>query len=295
MLDQANDLRHLVTNRDGLPARRPAGRCRWIAVAGGKGGAGTTSVAIALTLADRKRKSLLIDADPRHSDAALRLGVEDHRTLGDLLAGRGLAEVVQTATNGVRLVPGRRDWDDLTGGSWAVVERIGEAVGRSDLDADVVVLDLGNSPDRTIAGLWQAADEAMIVTTPDIASIVGAYEALKVLTNRGAAAPPTSVVVTMAASSAAATTAYQRLAEAARRFLGLRLMGTVPPCAPGWGFGIKKEKTNLNFHSPAADIGRKLSVAGRLLNWRKRAKSRGTRESNLLPDSMSAASADWLF
>ena len=290
MSDQANDLRRLMVERAGMAAGRRAVRGRWIAVAGGKGGVGTTSVAIGLALADRKRKTLLVDADPRGGDAALHFGVDDQYTLCDLLSGRRrLSDVIQTGACGLRLVPGARGWNDLGHGPSSVVERLSDALGDSTVDVDTVMMDLGNSPNRTTSRLWQAADTAYIVTTAETAGIVGAYEAIKILTDRGAVAPPMFVVVNMAVPPRAAETAYRRLAEAAHRFLGVRLTSAGCHLTP------KKEKTNLNFHAPAADTVRELSAAERLLNWTKRVKSKGTRESNLWPDSMQESSACWLF
>jgi MinD-like ATPase involved in chromosome partitioning or flagellar assembly len=165
------------------------------------------------------------------------------------------------------------------------VECLGNALEESDIDADTVVLDLGNSPNRATCRLWQAADAAFIVATAETAGIIGAYDAIKILSDHGAVAPPTFVVVNMAASPDAAEAAYRRLARAAYRFLGLQLASA--ECH----LTTKKEKTNLNFHAPTADTRRELPAADRLLNWTKRVKSTGTRETDLWPDSMQESSA----
>ena len=66
MLDQAHDLRRLATECRPTAARS-AGRPRLLALTGGKGGVGTTTMAIRLatTLTQAGQRTLLVDADPR--------------------------------------------------------------------------------------------------------------------------------------------------------------------------------------------------------------------------------------
>ena len=106
MPDQATDLRtlvrHVATAHDHeymVPAA--AARPRRIVVFGGKGGVGTTTIAVnlAAALAQQEGPSLLCDA--AGGDAALQCGLEPRHTLADALAGtRTLAQVLQR--------PGRR-------------------------------------------------------------------------------------------------------------------------------------------------------------------------------------------
>ena len=59
-----------------------------IVVAGGKGGVGTTTLAVELALAmsRRHRRTLLVDA-ARGGDAAITCGIEPRHSLADVLAG----------------------------------------------------------------------------------------------------------------------------------------------------------------------------------------------------------------
>ena len=109
----------------------------------------------------------------------------------------------------------------------------------------------------------------MIVTTAETAGIVGAYEAIKILTNNGAMAA-THVRPGQYGNAALvlAETAYRRLAEAAQPL-------SRPALDQCRVHSKKKEKRNLNIHAPVADNVRELSAAERLLNWTKRVKSKG--------------------
>ena len=82
MLDQAHDLRRLATEcRPRRPVRRPAGL---LAVTGGKGGVGTTTIAMRLATAwpkpgDARCWSMPI---PVAATSALLCGVEERHTVG---------------------------------------------------------------------------------------------------------------------------------------------------------------------------------------------------------------------
>jgi len=70
---------------------------RTIAVTGGKGGVGKTTVAVnlALALAKAGQKVLLLDADTDLANVSLLVGLYPERTLADVIAGRcGLADAI---------------------------------------------------------------------------------------------------------------------------------------------------------------------------------------------------------
>ncbi len=126
MLDQAHHLRRLTSAYGRPETVDTTARPTLLTVTGGKGGVGTTTIAInlATALAAAGKRPLLIDADPRGGDAALRCRIQERYTLTDLLAGRRTwAEVTERAPGGVQLVAGARWSDDLYTGSPTAAER----------------------------------------------------------------------------------------------------------------------------------------------------------------------------
>jgi MinD-like ATPase involved in chromosome partitioning or flagellar assembly len=79
--------------------------------------------------------------------------------------------------------------------------------------------------------LWRAAGTVLVVTTTDDASILQSYAAIKVLPD-GDNSVPIHTLVNLAADAASAADAHSRIAEACRRFLGLRTTacGSVAAC-----------------------------------------------------------------
>jgi MinD-like ATPase involved in chromosome partitioning or flagellar assembly len=182
MLDQAHDLRQLVTERGRPNAARAAVRPSLLVVVGGKGGVGTTTTAVRLAtaLAHTGKRTLLVDTDPRGGDAALRCGLDGRYTLADLLAGRrNWAEVIETTRSGVQLVAGARWSED---GSLSASERLLELLGEPGLRADVAVMDAGNSPGRAVARICRTAETIVMVTTSEPTAVMGTFAAIRTLT-----------------------------------------------------------------------------------------------------------------
>lgn len=86
--DQAKELRQLV-RIDGARLAPQLPPPRLILVAGGKGGVGTSTVALnlAVTLAQLGQRVVLVDADPAAADITARLGLLPDHGIAQVLSG----------------------------------------------------------------------------------------------------------------------------------------------------------------------------------------------------------------
>ena len=242
MLDQAHDLRRLATERGRPKADRAVERPTCLAVIGGKGGVGATTVAIELTrkLATADRSTILVDADPAGGDTAHRCGIEERYTLADLLAGRRTwDEVIEAVPDGFGLITGVGSPDESGDGSAAALERLPEFLDDSCIAADVVVIDVGNHADRGVGRLCQMADAIVMVTTTETPAVLSTFKTIKALVqnayhrgNRQATsgAFPLYLLVNRSQSARDVTVVQYRIHRACRRLLGVN----IPLVEVGW-------------------------------------------------------------
>ena len=222
MHDQADELRQLV--RQGTRAgqvRAP----RWVTVFGGKGGVGTTSVSlgIAASLALAGRRVVLVDGDFAGPDLASMTGIDPRYTICHVLASRrSVHEALEPGPRGMQLLLGpSRDQRSVECTATAQ-ERLVEQLCRLGAHADVVIVDAGAAVGRAMRRFWQAADDLLLVMTPDPLAVTDTYSALKQLYTR----EPDQLVhalVNLAADLADGSAVGERFAETCRRFLALSL------------------------------------------------------------------------
>src|ERR687896_973646 len=80
-----------------------------IAVTGGKGGVGKTSVAVnlATALASTGRRAMLLDGDLGLANVDVFLGLSPRHTMAHVLSGeRTLEEIIIESPHGIQVVPG---------------------------------------------------------------------------------------------------------------------------------------------------------------------------------------------
>lgn len=230
MPDQANRLRELMHARAAALRPSAAGAPRLVAVAGGKGGVGTTTLAVNLSIAlvREGRRTLLVDADPARADIAAHCNMPEAEGLSDVLAGRHtLHEAIFRSSFGVQVLAGR------PAGTTEWTARAAESMLHNLQDmaphCDVVLLDVGASIGSVARHWWRAADLVVLVTTPDNVAVMDAYAAVKTHLDTAEDAR----IVTMmnfVEDESHASEMHDRLAIACRRFLGtdLRSLGSIP-------------------------------------------------------------------
>ncbi len=231
--DQAKELRRLVQSHAAPPMPLPGQRPTMVVLSGGKGGVGTTTLAVnlAIVAARAGTKTVLVDADPDGGNVALLCGLEDRYTLADVLAGRRpITEALQQAIDQrLRILPGVWGLERLSDFTAAQCDHLLAQLAGLGTDADLVVVDAGNRPDSMAKKLWQAADRILVVATPDTASIIDAYASIKLLAG-SQSTRPIQTLVNLAAEPEVVTNVHGRIARACKRFLGveLQMAGCVP-------------------------------------------------------------------
>lgn len=227
--EQARALRALVEQRS--PSPSCGTYCHSIVVAGGKGGSGRSVIAanLAIGLAKRGMRVGLVDASTEYGSLGLLCGVTSYWKLSHVFSGcRRLDEVVVEGPCGVQILPGG---NELATASEAHSERdkwLLQQLMDFESRSDWLVIDASGSGMETTRGLVEAADDLLIVATPEPTSIVEAYATVK--SHASSKKPRLGLLVNQAESADQAQRILDRLQQAAHSFLQIDLhrRGFVP-------------------------------------------------------------------
>lgn len=211
--DQASSLRELAPRR--------ARRGRLIAVTSGKGGVGKSSIAANLSvhLAQCGHRVLLADMDLGLANADVLLNVQPAYTLADVLSGvRCIEEILVECVEGMWLLPGASGVEALANLSEFEHRNLLLQLHQAAHNIDIGILDCGAGISRSVTSMALAADQVMVVTTPQATALTDAYATIKLLV-RLQPDVRIGVVVNACESKREADRVWQRLHSVARRFL----------------------------------------------------------------------------
>ena len=210
---------------DSRTSRHITKQPRTLAITGGKGGVGKTSVALnlSLTLAREGYRVLLLDGDTDLANVSIMLGRYPERTLANVMAGEcSLRDVIMEAEWGLHIIPGASGVEQCVDMAAEESLRVLKALSRLEKNYDYVITDTASGLQKTGMHMIAAAELACVVVTPDPASLTDAFSLIKLLIRRGYRRTP-SVLVNMAQGASQARSVFQRLDAAAVRHLGLQL------------------------------------------------------------------------
>lgn len=223
MRDQAFRLRELV-GRNILPREKESRSwLRTVAVTSGKGGVGKTNLVLNLALAMIKmgKRVIVFDADLGLANVDVLLGLVPRYTLYEVVTGqKRLEEIVVVGPLGLRIIPGGSGIQELANLSSIQRERLLSEMSRADFQADIMLVDTGAGISNNVLGFLLAADEVIVVLTPEPTSITDAYGLIKVL-SRQESRKVIYLVVNRVSGEAEARRTAEKINQVARRFLAL--------------------------------------------------------------------------
>ncbi len=222
MPDQAEALRVRVRANESSDFSSENGMARVIAVASGKGGVGKSnfSVNFAMALQKAGKTVVVIDTDVGFADVELLLGVRAKHSLMDILEGASMGDVLEHSGVGLPFISAGSGFTDIHSLSVDAVHRLLSELNRLQDQFDYVVIDCGAGLGGNLVELLRAADDLVIVATPEPTAIADAYSLLKQLVSKDKLST-VRVVINRAATFVEAKLAADKLVSVCRRFLDI--------------------------------------------------------------------------
>ncbi len=179
MADQAEKLRELMQNKNGN--HRSATRI--ITVSSGKGGVGKTNIAInlALAYAEMGKKVTVMDADLGLANVNVVLGVIPKYNLYHVIRQqKKMKDIIMDTNFGIKIVAGASGFSKI-----ANLTEDERNIFIRELDelanADIIIIDTGAGVSNNVISFVAAADDVIIVTTPEPTAITDAYGIIKII------------------------------------------------------------------------------------------------------------------
>jgi flagellar biosynthesis protein FlhG len=196
-----------------------------IAVTGGKGGVGKTSVSVnlATALSASGKRVVLFDGDLGLANADVFLGLSPRYTLAHVISGeRTLDEVLVTAPQGFLVVPAASGAADLA--NMSASEHLGLVQAFSTLAArvDVLIVDTAAGIAHSVLQFSQAAQHVIVVICDEPASLTDAYALVKVL-SRNHGVNRFRVVANQVRTAGSGQELFNRFERVTARFLDVVL------------------------------------------------------------------------
>ncbi len=220
--DQAAGLRRMVSPKP----------VRVIAVTGGKGGVGKTSVSVNLSiaLANINRRVMLLDADFGLANIDVVLGLHPEYDLSNVMSGeRTLEEIILNGPGGIQVVPGASGLPCMA--EMSPAEHIGLINAFSEVahDVDVLIIDTAAGISDQVISFSRAAQEVVVVVCDEPASITDSYAIIKLL-NRDHGVQRFHVLANMIRSVQEGRDLYNKMCRVTDQYLDVMLtyMGGIP-------------------------------------------------------------------
>lgn|SRR5574344_68356 len=152
-------------------------------IASGKGGVGKSSLAVnlAVLLAKKEKKTVLVDLDLGGANLHTMLGLKNNHTgLGNFIYKQtdSFSSLLQdTGIPNLSFIAGDCLFPGTPNMGFFIKQRIFKELQK--LDADYVLLDLGAGSAYNTLDFFLMTYDSLIVTTPEITSVLNAYSFLK--------------------------------------------------------------------------------------------------------------------
>jgi len=201
---------------------------RIITVTSGKGGVGKTNISInlAIALSEQGYRVVILDADFGLANIDVLFGIVPKYTLLNVIRNeKSILEIISEGPMNTRFISGGSGVEELLKLDRQQIMKFVESIALLDKLADIIIVDTGAGLSENIISFIMAADEVLLVTTPEPTSITDAYALIKTVSNRDKS-KRIRLIVNRVDSVDEANDVSNKLVLVADKFLGIKVEPT---------------------------------------------------------------------
>ncbi|GHV95125.1 site-determining protein [Spirochaetia bacterium] len=215
-----------ISGEKPIRARNGGSKARIITVTSGKGGVGKTnlSVNMALAFARLGKKVVVMDADLGLANVNVMLNMIPKYNLYHVIKKqKTIKEILVETEYGISIVAGASGFSQIANmGEEERQDFINELDTLSNVD--IIIIDTSAGVSSNVLDFIAAADDAVIITTPEPTAITDAYGIIKIIaTEYDTLDMSLKLVVNRAKSAADAKNVADRMINIAGQFLNLKV------------------------------------------------------------------------
>jgi flagellar biosynthesis protein FlhG len=258
--DQASGLRNMTL----------AKKTKVVAVTGGKGGVGKTSVSLntAIAIAQTGKNVLVLDADLGLANCDVMLGLRVTKNLSHVISGEAeLDDILVEGPHGIKIVPATSGTVDMVELSPAQHAGLIRAFSEMKTPVDVFIVDTAAGISDMVLSFSRASQEVLVVVCDEPTSITDAYALIKVL-NRDHGVSKFKVVANMVRTIKEGQDLFKKLSMVTDRFLDVTLeLTAVIPFDDNLRKAVRRQKAIVDAfpRSPSAVAFK--TLATKINNW----------------------------
>lgn len=272
MRDQAEKLREMALNARHKIEKEILDELKHtkvIVISSGKGGTGKSTLAVNLSidLCQKGQRVLLFDADLGLANIDIMLGLMPKYNLYHVVTGKKTIQDITISTDsGLDIIPGGSGVYELANLSQDRLRNILFQLGKLDGIYDYMIIDTGAGLSESVITFLLAADDVIIVTTPEPTSITDAYGIVKHL-SKNKFAGTIYLVVNRVSDSSEGIMIGEKFKLVCKKFLevDLILLGYIVN-EPLISEGIKKQKSFIKLYPKSTAAKNVGMIADVLLN-----------------------------
>lgn len=205
---------------------------RIIAITGGKGGVGKTTIAVnmAISFSKLNKKVLLLDADLGLANIDVVLGLQPKNNLYDVMQGKcALEDACIEGPNGIKIIPSSSGIQKMVELSSLEYANLIRSFAKLSEEIDVMIIDMASGISRQVIDFTNASQEILLVICNDPSSLMDSYAVMKILHTQYAR-KQFGIIVNKTKNQKEAFEVFNKFHKVSNKFINVSLqyLGYVP-------------------------------------------------------------------